>query len=268
MASIEPRVLAYDAAGVGAPLILVPGILTGWLSWIPHQERLSAHRRVIRVQPIHNELGSAGIRGDAGYSAEIERENLRLTLDDLGLDAADFAGWSAGGQSLIDFTLTHPSWVRSLALIEPASSWIIEQAGEIDPQSQDGDELILSLAGKEVSEDDLARFLQIAGFVSDASEARLHPNWERWAPHRASLSWLASGALQTRHSLEELEKIDCPVLLVKGRVSVQWERRVVDLLGELLPSSKVVELEGDHACHIQSIDDFIAELEAHLDGVR
>ena len=40
----------------GDPIVLVPGGLTGWLSWIPHQERLAATRRAIRVQPVHNEL--------------------------------------------------------------------------------------------------------------------------------------------------------------------------------------------------------------------
>jgi pimeloyl-ACP methyl ester carboxylesterase len=238
--------------------------LTGWLSWIPHQERLSGHHQVIRVQPIHNELGSAGIRGDPGYSPEIERESLRMTLDDLGLDSVDFAGWSAGGQSLIDFALSHPPPVRSLTLVEPASDWVLEQARQEDPQSQEATELIRRLAGRDVSEADLARFLHVAGFVSDSSEARLHPNWERWVPHRATLSWLGKGSLQASHSLAELRKIGVPVLLVKGSRSVPWERRVVDLLGELIPMSKVLELEGDHACHIESIEAFIDGLEGHL----
>jgi hypothetical protein len=47
----EPRVLQYDVKGEGEPLVLVPGGLTGWLSWIPHAERLAATRKTIRVQP-------------------------------------------------------------------------------------------------------------------------------------------------------------------------------------------------------------------------
>ncbi|MHB8273841.1 MAG: hypothetical protein ACYDC9_03600 [Dermatophilaceae bacterium] len=76
---MKPSVLQHDDQGLGEPIVLIPGDLRGWLSWIPHQERLAGRYRTIRVQPTHNELGSAGLPGDLGYTAEIERESLRLT---------------------------------------------------------------------------------------------------------------------------------------------------------------------------------------------
>jgi len=261
---MEPRVLKYDIAGKGDPLILVPGGLTGWLSWIPHQDRLSAHHRVIRVQPIHNELGSAGEPGDPDYTAEVERESLRLTLDELGIGRADLAGWSGGGRALIEFTLAHPQSVRSLALVEPAAYWILEELGEEDALVEELNEFIHGLAGEEVTEDDLARFLGYAGFVEDQAEARHHPNWERWTAHRMALSWQSEKVDRSGRSVRDLSSITCPVLMVKGTVTEPWLKRVVDVLGEYLPDSRVVELDGDHAAHIQSIDRFLEELEAHL----
>ena len=261
---MEPRVLTYDIAGEGDPLILVPGGLTGWLSWMPHQERLSVHHLVIRVQPIHNELGSAGKPGDPGYTAEVERESLRLTLDELSIGEADFAGWSGGGQALIEFTLAYPQRVRSLALVEPAAYWILEELGEEDPLVDEANEFLHGLAGKEVTEDDLARFLGYAGLVEDPAEARHHPNWDRWVPHRMALSWASEEAVRSGRSVKDLPSITCPVLLTKGTVTAPWMKRVVDVLGEYLPDTRVVELDGDHAAHIQSIDRFLEELEAHL----
>ena len=85
------------------------------------------------MQPIHNELGSAGEPGDPEYSSEIERESLLLTLDGLGIERADFGGWSAGGRALIEFTLTYPARVRSLILVEPAAYWILGDLGDDDP---------------------------------------------------------------------------------------------------------------------------------------
>ncbi|HUP16914.1 MAG TPA: alpha/beta hydrolase [Acidimicrobiia bacterium] len=260
---MEPRVLIYNEAGEGNPLVLVPGGLTGWLSWIPHQERLSTNHRVVRVQPIHNELGSDGKPGDPGYTAEVERDSLLLTLDQMGVEAADFAGWSGGGRALIEFAVAYPDRVRSLTLVEPAAYWILEQLGEEDVAVEELNRFIHGLAGKDVTEDDLANFLVHAGFVEDFAQARLQPNWERWTSHRMALSWQDSVESSGR-SLEDLSSITCPVLLVKGTVSVDWERRVVDVLGESLPNARVVELAGDHACHIQSIDRFLEELEAHL----
>lgn len=93
---MEPRVLQLDDQGAGDPLVLVPGGLTGWLSWMPHQQRLASRHRVIRVQPIHNELGAQGVPGDPGSTAQIERESLRLTLDGLDLQRPSLAGWSGG----------------------------------------------------------------------------------------------------------------------------------------------------------------------------
>lgn len=51
---MEPRVLQHDEKGDGEPIVLVPGGLTGWLSWMGNRARsrrqprmpYRAHRRV------------------------------------------------------------------------------------------------------------------------------------------------------------------------------------------------------------------------------
>ena len=261
---MQPRVLQYDVQGEGEPLVLVPGGLTGWLSWIPHVERLSATRSTVRVQPIHNELGSAGRPGEPGYTAETERESLRLTLDALGIDVADFAGWSGGGRALLEFALAYPERVRTLTLVEPAAHWILEQLGQHVAEVEQANALIHGFAGREVTEDDLAEFLQLAGLVQPGEDAREHPAWDRWLPHRMALSWQSEELDRSDRSVDELVNIRCPVLLVKGNVTDEVDKRVVDVLGERLPNATVVELPGDHASHIQSIDDFLEALESHL----
>lgn len=44
---MKPRVLSYDDQGQGETVVLVPGGLTGWLSWIPHQQRLVGRYRTV-----------------------------------------------------------------------------------------------------------------------------------------------------------------------------------------------------------------------------
>jgi pimeloyl-ACP methyl ester carboxylesterase len=262
---VEPRVLQYEDVGEGSSIVLVPGALTGWVSWIPHAVRLAPTRRVIRVQPIHNELGSAGRPADLSYTWETERESLRLTLDALQLDAVDLAGWSGGGRALIEFALSYPDRVRSLTLVEPAAYWVLEELDEKDPEVDEVNELLHGLAGRDVSDEDLTRFLRAAGFIEPGEDATRHPNWERWVPHKQALSWQQMVDRSDR-SLEDLGRIECPVLLVKGTVTADWLKRVVDVLGQRIPNATVLELEGDHASHIQSIDAFLEELEAHLAG--
>ena len=267
--SVEPRVLTYETIGTGEPVVLVPGGLTGWLSWVPHAERLSSGRRAIRVQPIHNELGSAGVPGDTEYDVDTERESLRLTLEALEIDRADFAGWSGGGRALIEFTLEYPERVRTLTLVEPAAYSLLDEIGEDDPDVKRVNDLLDSLAGKEVTEDDLAQFLSVAGFIEDAADAPEHPSWSSWVPHRMALSWQSDRLGRLRRSVSELRQVRGPVLLVRGTTTASWERRVVDLLAAKLQDARLVELAGGHACHIESIDAFMVAFEEHLgSGVR
>jgi pimeloyl-ACP methyl ester carboxylesterase len=260
---MEPRTLLHDAKGHGEPIVLVPGGLTGWLSWIPHQERLAERYRAIRVQPIHNELGSAGVPGDPGYTSGTERESLRLTLYELNLDSLHLAGWSGGGRAAIEFAIVYPQRVGTLALVEPAAHWVLGRHGERPDAVERGEAFLNGLVGRAVSEADLADFLVLAGFADTTEAARADPSWERWMSHRMALSW--QGALdRSARSIDDLARIACPVLLVKGTRTTDWAKRVVDALGERLADATVIELEGGHACHIQSIDAFLEAFQRHL----
>jgi pimeloyl-ACP methyl ester carboxylesterase len=261
---MEPRILRHDAKGQGEPIVLVPGGLTGWLSWIPHQERLAGRYRVIRVQPIHNELGSAGIPGDPEYTAETEREALRLTLDAVRLERPHLLGWSGGGRALIEFATEYPDRVRSLALVEPAAYWVLEELGDRLEEVKRANTLVHRLFGHQVTEGDLAEFLEVAGFVEKARDAPSDPNWERWLPHRMALSWQGERVDHPRRTVRDLARISCPTILFKGTRTAGWLKRLADVLGERLPRASVVELDGDHACHIQSIDAFLEAFEDHL----
>lgn len=261
---MEPRVLQFDDRGAGDPLVLVPGGLTGWLSWMPHQQRLVNGHRVIRVQPIHNELGSQGVPGDPDYTADIERESLRMTLDRLDLERPSLAGWSGGGLALIEFAIEYPGRVRSLTLVEPAAYWVLERLGERVDEAVAPNRFVHGLFGREVREDELATFLRLGGLAERGEDVRSHPNWTRWAEHRATLSWLSPLLDHPERSIEDLGRIAAPTLVTKGTDSTPLDRRVVDVLGERLPNAHVREFHGDHAHHIEQIDAFLGALEAHL----
>lgn len=261
---MEPRVLQVDAQGRGEPIVLVPGGLTGWLSWIPHQVRLAADYQAIRVQPIHNELGSAGQPGDPTYTAETEREALRMTLDALGLDRPHLAGWSGGGRAVLEFAMEYPDRTRSLTMVEPAAHWVLLELDglrdDVDQETAD----VRGFFGRPVTETDLATFLELAGFVERASDAPSHPSWERWLAHRMALSWQGPGLDDPGRSVAELASVTCPVLLTRGTRSADADRRLVDVLAERLPNATMVEFEGDHAHHIERLDEFLTVLRSHL----
>ena len=262
---MRPRVLLSDDRGSGPAVVLVPGGLTGWVSWIPHQQRLADRFRVVRVQPIHNELGSAGVPGDLSYTAEVERESLRLTVEELGLAQTGFAGWSRGGGALIEYALAYPQQITSLTLIEPEASWVLGGGDRFgSAEWEEAEAFLQGLEGTEVSEQDLAQFLTLFGMARSPGEAPGHPAWDSWVEHRAALSWPYEKTGDPHRSIDDLEAIQCPVLLVKGTDSTPRDREIVDTLRNHLPNARTVELAGGHASHIESIDRFMEEFESQL----
>lgn len=87
--------------------------------------------------------------------------------------------------------------------------------------------------------------------------------WERWLPHKGALA-NQGGLGKKARALEEIEGFERPVLLVKGTESSSWLRGIVDALGRHYPRATVLDLEGSHACHVERIDEFLAELEKQL----
>jgi pimeloyl-ACP methyl ester carboxylesterase len=126
---MNQRVLLHEVKGQGEPIVLVPGGLSGWLSWIPFAERLSTERMVVRVQLRSVELAEAGEPFPEDYGVLTEREALHATVNELGLDSFDLAGWSHGGLVSLAFALEYPERVRTLTLIEPSAFWILRETG-------------------------------------------------------------------------------------------------------------------------------------------
>jgi pimeloyl-ACP methyl ester carboxylesterase len=151
--------LLHEVKGQGEPIVLVPGGLSGWLSWIPNAERLSADRMVVRVQLRSVELAEAGEPFPTNYGTLTEREALRATVDELGLDSFDLAGWSYGGHVSLAFALEYPERVRTLTVIEPPAVWILRETGHAPSHLAKCEAFDRSTAGREITIGDLKGFL-------------------------------------------------------------------------------------------------------------
>jgi pimeloyl-ACP methyl ester carboxylesterase len=259
---MSQKSLLYKARGQGEPLVLVPGGLSGWLSWIPHAERLSTERMVVRVQLRSIELAEAGEPFPADYGILTEREALHATVDELGLESFDLAGWSHGGLVALAFALEYPERVRTLTLIEPEASWILRETGHATDALAGNEAYDRSLTGREITVGDLKDFLVRAGFGEPGDDFESLPQWPVWVRNRQVLSIFG-----TIHdyidSLDRLRALDIPVLAVKGTDTTEQDAAVVDDLAATVPRGRLLELPGGHACHIENIDRFLDELTRH-----
>lgn len=265
---MNQKALLHEVKGQGEPIVLVPGGLSGWLSWIPFAERLSKERMVVRVQLRSVELVEAGEPYPPDYGTLTEREALLATVDKLGFEEFDLAGWSYGGHVALAFALEYPERVRTLALIEPPAVWVLRESGHAADTLAEAEAFDRSLSGREITTDDLKGFLVRAGFGGPSDDFESLPGWPVWVRNRQVLS--VNGTIHDyADSLQRLRTLELTVLCVKGTETTEDLATIVDDLVATAPRGRLVELPGGHACHIQSIDRFLEELDAHIaDGAR
>jgi pimeloyl-ACP methyl ester carboxylesterase len=259
---MNQKILLHQVKGQGEPIVLVPGALSGWLSWIPHAERLSAERMVVRVQLRSVELAEAGEPFPEDYGTLTEREALLATVNDLGLDSFDLAGWSYGGQVALAFALEYPERVRTLTLIEPEASWILRETGHAADALAKAEAYDRSFTGREITIGDLKDFLVRAGLGEPGDDFESLPSWPVWVRNRQVLSTIGTIHDYT-DSLERLRSLDIPVLTVKGTDTTEQDAAVVDDLVATAPRGRLLELPGGHASHLENSDRFLEELTRH-----
>ncbi len=245
-----------EITGSGQPLVLVPGGLTGSISWKLHAEKLSSSYRAIRVQLLAVDLGLRGEPLPKDYSVETEIEALANAIDGLGLAEANFAAWSYGALTTLSYAVRNPSKIRSLTLIEPPAAWVLRSRGAFTPEMAENQRMLQSMGPGDVSEEQLAWFCHFAGFVPPQVDPRSLPQWPSWVRHRQSLR---NGDAAYRHQ-EDIAKVRAfsrPVLLFKGEGSSDWLRRIIDALAQEFRNAPVHELPGGHALHLASPERFM-----------
>ena len=250
-------VMEHDVTGNGgAPLVLVPGGLTGWISWTAHAQALAASRKVIRLQLLSVALGLNGTPLPPDYSVNYEVDALHNTLDELGVSQADFAAWSYGAAITLSFAIHHPDRVHSLTLIEPPAIWVLRSRGPLSPELLEEQKFQKSLATDDVTEEQLVWFCHFAGFVPRNVDPRTLPQWPAWYKHRQSLR-NGDGVFLHEDNIDLVRKFDKPVLLVKGEGSSSFLHNIIDILAEEFPNVRVVTFPGGHAPHLASMQPFL-----------
>jgi pimeloyl-ACP methyl ester carboxylesterase len=257
------RRMQTDITGEGDPLVLVGGGLTGWLSWVPHAERLAAERRVIRAQLLSVETGLNGEPLPADYSVRMEAEALGAALDAEGIGTADIAGWSFGGFTSLTYALDHPDAVRSLTLIEPPAFWVLRTRGPLPDDVLAEQEVFRGFGPGPITEEQLEQFTHIAGIVPPGADPRDLPSWPVWLEHRQSLR-ISDAPYRLEDDIARVRDFDRPVLLFNGEGSPPYYHAIIDILAEEFPDARTEILPAGHAPHIVSMEPFMGMLREFL----
>jgi len=260
----EVPLMKREISGSGDSVVLVPGGLTGWLSWIPHAEMLAETRRVIRLQLLNVEFGLAGAPLPAEYSAGYEVTALGNTLDKLGIEQADFAAWSYGGEITLSYAVHNQQRVRSLTLIEPPAFWVLRSRGPLPKEVLEKQEFFQKLTTNNVNEEQLVSFLHNVDLVPTDVDPRTLSPWPVWLKHRQSLR-MADAPFRHEDSIELVRAFEKPVLLVKGEsMNQNFHHGVIDVLVGELPNVEVVTFPGGHGVPVVSMEPFLERFSRFL----
>jgi pimeloyl-ACP methyl ester carboxylesterase len=260
--AVDTRELEHDSTGEGEPpLVLLPGGLTGWQSYLPLLEPLAGlGHRVVRVQPIVNAEGLAGHAADPSYGTNLERDSFWATMDALAIDRMHLLGWSSGGRMALDVALTQPERIVTLTVVEPAAWWLADT-----PDVAAFESFIERIAGTEVTDSDLVEFLVRAGLGPEGTDFSALPQWAVWTGARNTLSWYgARASAEAKAWLEGLAGLQPPLLVLRGKETSPWLASAAQAVADVVPSSSLIELEGGHACILQDTPGFLAALGPHL----
>jgi pimeloyl-ACP methyl ester carboxylesterase len=254
---MEPLKLQYKVTGEGRPLVLIPGGLTGSVSWDPFVPGFSDSNRILQFQLLNVQYGLENKQLPANYTMRMESEALAESLNEIGITTpVDFIGWSFGGFVLLDFALNHPHLIRTLTLIEPPAFWILKANGKLSTKTNTIMEFMKTLTG-DITEKQLEEFMITVGFAPPGTNLEEHQQWNTWVKYRNSLRNSGHVVMHT-DDIARLNNFESPVLLVKGTGSAGFLHDIIEILGQFLPQSRTVELAGGHAPHIVSGDEFLS----------
>jgi pimeloyl-ACP methyl ester carboxylesterase len=260
---VEGSSLFYEAAGRGAPVILLHAAYVDRRMWDDQFTELSRNFRVIRYD-------ARGYGRSGPVTGGFERaSDLHALLRALGVRRATLVGCSLGGGTAIDFALRHPDMVDRLVLVGSGVS------GYAWPPDD------MQAAGPVAARAALARGDTVgvarAWLLTDyLAAAREHP---RVAAKLDTLLaenvayWkglLRDGDLErdpTPPALGRLGAIAAPTLVVVGSRDVTDIRHIADSLRAKLARARLVVFEGaDHVPNMEQparftrlIREFLAE---------
>ncbi|MFN2521049.1 MAG: alpha/beta fold hydrolase [Candidatus Limnocylindria bacterium] len=168
-------------------------------------------------------------------------------MDAAGVQSAVVVGHSMGGGHAVRLAISHPERVRALVLVDWSASPLAEGAGRARR---------LSLERPNLFADEAAALAYLResspGYTDTVYANRIR---HAFARGRAGLRWRSSlTALQAilagRHGaalgVEDLARIACPTVVVRGSRSTVLSAEMARAITEAIPDSRLVELEAGH----------------------
>lgn len=252
-AEINGTTIAYEQTGDGPPLLLLNGVMMTMQSWALQVPRLSSRFRCV----LHDFRGQIHSGKPGGTTLAQHVADLCALLDLLGIERADLAGTSYGGEIAMLFALAHPERVRRLVVIACVA---------------EADDPLRAKVGRwiDVARHDPAR-LYDATVHDNFSEAFLTPKFIDLGRERLRMyppEWFEAFAQLCEAALTlrvDLQRIAVPTLVVCGADDALKPVAHSRAIAAGIPNAELIMIPGaGHAVVIEKPDEVCAAIESFL----
>lgn len=227
-------------------LVLVHGLTSNAHAWTPFIEDGYVSRNEYRILCL-DQRGHGDSDHVRDYSVHAFAADLHGFASALGLEGYDLAGHSLGARHAMAYAGDHWRSLRKLVLIDfgpqMARSGALEVKQRVTERPQGFSTMEKAIAFmKEMTpvrnEDDLRRTAPHSFRLNFA-------NRYVWK-HDSELQWIsgAFGVTEVPHLWRQVEKINCPTLIVRGETSNVLDQETVDRMLDVMPNAKAVEIAG------------------------
>jgi pimeloyl-ACP methyl ester carboxylesterase len=238
-----------ESEGSGPVIVFVHADFVDARMWDGVRSRLGARYQTVA----YDKLGFG--RSDPATRQVVRRHELAAAVDALGLEDFHLVGCSNGGQQALDFSLEHPTRVRSLTLVNASpSGW--------QPQGDPPALLMEMFAAVQAGDLAAASELQLriwfdgpdrdkAHFSSEIQEARrLASVMNRIFVERGTF-FLSDAQPPEAPALSRLAELKLPTLVIDGLKDWSENRRASRLLAEGIPGAIRIEVDGGHVAPLE-----------------
>jgi pimeloyl-ACP methyl ester carboxylesterase len=254
--------LAYDERGEGPAVVLVHGTATDRAVWRELRDELGDELRTIAYdRRAYGDSGAPEPYG--GTTAGEQADDLAELIEALDAAPALLCGHELGAIACLDLLDRHPDLAGGAVLIEPPMLWLsaagTDAVGELR-------EAVATAARERGPGAAVQAFLEAAGPDAPAllGEDRTSAARDNPRAFAADLAAAASWPAGRR----ELRAIEAPVTLVAGTRSEPARREATQVLADLLPNARLVELDCGHFAHLERPGELADALRGAFAGTR
>lgn len=244
VAGVNGTRLYYEVAGSGDPVVLIHGHTLDTRMWDDQFEPLARHYRVIRYDM--RGYGKSALPTAESYAPA---DDLMALLHHLGLNEAHILGQSRGGAAAIDFALTYPEATDTLILVDSVLRGFQWQAfGTAMSQVHSAGRT----SGIEAARQ---RWLADALFAPALENPRVASHLKQMVADYSGWVWINNDSIRLLDppSIQQLNKISNPTLIIVGERDVPDFRAIADILHQRIPNASQVVMPG--VGHMSNMED-------------